>query len=203
MGYTHYWRTKTTSQAKFGAAIKKANKVLEARKGLLAGPNGEGPLVIKKKQVCFNGQGDESHETCFIDNSGKEFDFCKTAQKPYDDVVTAVLAIFAHELGEDFQVSSDGDHEEWASGVKLASQVLGEPVPNPIVPDADEQECTFLVRVKGVDAEALRVHLLSQYGVGLISIGSSDIRVAFSCLEESEAEPLFDCVHRAIQDLRG
>lgn len=59
------------------------------------------------------------------------------------------------------------------------------------------------IRVKGVDAEALRVHLLSQYGVGLISIGKSDIRVAFSCLEESEAEPLFDCVHRAIQDLRG
>ncbi len=59
------------------------------------------------------------------------------------------------------------------------------------------------VRVKGVDAEALRTHLLSQYGVGVISIGQSDIRVAFSCLEESEVEPLFDCIHGAIEELRG
>ena len=58
------------------------------------------------------------------------------------------------------------------------------------------------VRVKGVDAEALRVHLLEQYGVGLISIGTADLRVAFSCLELDEIEPLFACVHSAIQDLR-
>ena len=58
------------------------------------------------------------------------------------------------------------------------------------------------IRVKGVDAEALRTHLLSQYGVGVISIGQSDIRVAFSCLEESEVEPLFDCIHAAIEELR-
>ncbi len=58
------------------------------------------------------------------------------------------------------------------------------------------------IRVKGVDAEALRTHLLSQYGVGVISIGPSDIRVAFSCLEESEVEPLFDCIHGAIEELR-
>ena len=58
------------------------------------------------------------------------------------------------------------------------------------------------IRVKGVDAEALRQHLLSQYGVGVISIGSSDIRVAFSCLEEAEIEPLFECVHEAIGELR-
>ena len=58
------------------------------------------------------------------------------------------------------------------------------------------------IRVKGVDAEALRTHLLSQYGVGVISIGQSDIRVAFSCLEESEVEPLFDCIHGAIEELR-
>ncbi len=58
------------------------------------------------------------------------------------------------------------------------------------------------IRVKGVDAEELRVHLLSKYGIGLISIGSSDIRVAFSCLEEEEIAPLFDVVHQAIGELR-
>jgi len=58
------------------------------------------------------------------------------------------------------------------------------------------------IAVKGVDAEKLRLHLLDQYGVGLISLGPSDIRVAFSSLEEDDVEPLFDCIHRAIQDLR-
>ncbi len=57
------------------------------------------------------------------------------------------------------------------------------------------------IRLKGADAEALRTHLLSQYGVGVISIGQS-IRMAFSYLEESEVEPLFDCIHGAIEELR-
>ena len=58
------------------------------------------------------------------------------------------------------------------------------------------------IRLKrGVDAEQLRLHLLDHYGVGLIAIGKSDIRVAFSCLEIDEIEPLFDCVHRAICEL--
>jgi hypothetical protein len=56
------------------------------------------------------------------------------------------------------------------------------------------------VQVK-VDAEKLRVHLLSQYGVGLISTSASDIRIAFSCLEVEQIEPLFEVLHRAVQDL--
>ena len=57
------------------------------------------------------------------------------------------------------------------------------------------------IRIKGVDAEKLRVHLLEKYGIGLISIGSSDLRVAFSCLEIEDVEPLFESVHEAIQEL--
>ncbi len=57
------------------------------------------------------------------------------------------------------------------------------------------------VAVKGVDAEKLRVYLLDEYGVGLISTSETDIRVAFSCLEVDEIEPLFECLHKAIQEL--
>ncbi|MEZ4332071.1 MAG: aminotransferase class I/II-fold pyridoxal phosphate-dependent enzyme [Myxococcota bacterium] len=60
----------------------------------------------------------------------------------------------------------------------------------------------MLVEVKGVDAEKLRVHLLDEYGVGLIATSASDIRVAFSCLEVEEIEPLFEALHEAIQKLR-
>jgi len=57
------------------------------------------------------------------------------------------------------------------------------------------------IRVKGVDAEKLRLHLLEKFGTGVIAMGASDIRVAFSCLEVGQVEPLFECVADAIRDL--
>ena len=59
------------------------------------------------------------------------------------------------------------------------------------------------IRVKGVDAEKLRLQLLEKYGVGVISMGATDIRVAFSCLEIGQIEPLFECVADAIGDLKA
>jgi len=58
------------------------------------------------------------------------------------------------------------------------------------------------VRVHGVDAERLRVHLLDEYGVGLIATSPQDVRIAFSCLELDEIEPLFETLHEAIQKLQ-
>jgi aspartate/methionine/tyrosine aminotransferase len=58
------------------------------------------------------------------------------------------------------------------------------------------------LRVNGVDAERVRVHLLERHGVGLVSTGPTDLRVAFSCLEVDQVELLFETVHRAIQELR-
>ena len=57
------------------------------------------------------------------------------------------------------------------------------------------------IRLKTVDAEALRIHLLDRYGVGLISLGASNLRVAFSCLEEGEVDNLFETIHQGIKDL--
>jgi len=58
------------------------------------------------------------------------------------------------------------------------------------------------VKVKGVDAEKLRVHLLDRHQVGLIATSPTDIRVAFSCLELDQIEPLFETLHTAITELR-
>jgi aspartate/methionine/tyrosine aminotransferase len=57
------------------------------------------------------------------------------------------------------------------------------------------------VRVKGVPAEKVRTHLLEKYGIGLIASSETDLRVAFSCLEPDQIEPLFEALHRAIQEL--
>ncbi len=59
------------------------------------------------------------------------------------------------------------------------------------------------IRLKDVDAEQLRCHLLDQYGVGLIAIGDRNIRVAFSCLEETDVKTLFDLILQGITDLRS
>lgn len=57
------------------------------------------------------------------------------------------------------------------------------------------------IKLKNLDAETLRVHLLDKYGVGLISTGKSDLRVAFSCLDEKDIKELFDIVLQGTEDL--
>jgi len=57
------------------------------------------------------------------------------------------------------------------------------------------------LKLKGVDPEALRIHLLEHYGVGIISLGESDIRVAFSCVEEEGLKDLFDLIYQGFKDL--
>jgi aspartate/methionine/tyrosine aminotransferase len=59
------------------------------------------------------------------------------------------------------------------------------------------------LKLKTVEAEPLRVHLLDQYGVGLISLGKQDLRVAFSCVEKEDVQELFDIVLQGVKDLRA
>ncbi len=58
------------------------------------------------------------------------------------------------------------------------------------------------IQAKGVDGETLRRHLLDQYGVGLIASGGSDMRIAFSCVEEEDLEDLFDIIYKGIKELQ-
>jgi len=57
------------------------------------------------------------------------------------------------------------------------------------------------LKIKNVGAEALRVHLLDKYGVGAISIGKTDLRVAFSCIAEEDIKDLFELIYQAVKDL--
>lgn len=59
------------------------------------------------------------------------------------------------------------------------------------------------VKLKKVDAEVLRRHLLDRYEVGLISIGDKNLRVAFSCVEEEDLPELFDTIYQGVKDLGG
>ena len=57
------------------------------------------------------------------------------------------------------------------------------------------------IKLKTVEAETLRVHLLDNYGVGLIALGGGDLRVAFSCLDLDDVQLLFDTVLKGVEDL--
>jgi len=61
----------------------------------------------------------------------------------------------------------------------------------------------MLIKLKDVSAPKLREHLLDAHQVGLISTSESDLRIAFSCLEVDQVEPLFETLHTAVGELKA
>lgn len=59
------------------------------------------------------------------------------------------------------------------------------------------------LKLKQVQAEAVRQHLLLEYGVGTIALGDHDLRVAFSCIAEDSLEELFDIIYKAVLDIQS
>ena len=57
------------------------------------------------------------------------------------------------------------------------------------------------IRLKRVNAEKLRRHLLEKHGIGLVSIGERNLRIAFSCVEEAFIKPLFDSILEGVREL--
>ncbi|MNB71790.1 Aspartate aminotransferase [compost metagenome] len=57
------------------------------------------------------------------------------------------------------------------------------------------------LKLKTVNAEELRQHLIHQYGLGTIALGETDLRIAFSCIAEENLEDLFDLVYAGVRDL--
>lgn len=141
MGYTHYWAQPAHSSEEFDKIGDVVAKIIRlawmqgsaARGGQvkICGPLGKGKPKFLPQSISFNGaEPNFDHETFKIAARGTH-DFCKTARKPYDLVVTACLAYLASRHG--WSVSSDGDASDWEQGVELASEALGEPVPNPLI----------------------------------------------------------------------
>jgi aspartate/methionine/tyrosine aminotransferase len=59
------------------------------------------------------------------------------------------------------------------------------------------------LKLKGLDAESYRRHLLEKYGVGVIADGDRDIRVAFSAVEVEEIEELFALMAAAAKEMQA
>jgi len=60
----------------------------------------------------------------------------------------------------------------------------------------------MLLKLKELDAETYRKHLLEKYGVGVIADGKHDIRVAFSAVDIEELPKLYAVLADAARDLK-
>lgn len=124
MGYTHYFKNEGHEDDKknFLKVVAEAKKLYdnlpehsESAGGYYAeeplklfGGHGEGEPVFNENSIIFNGDAskDLDHETFAV--YPKPFhDFCKTARKPYDLMVCAVLISMKRHM-KNFTYTSDG-----------------------------------------------------------------------------------------------
>lgn len=136
MGYTHYWRQSRDFTEKEWKQIqdfsKKLLKSKDAKEIITSDKKDCDYLRINDHCVVFNGKKELSHETFALEryvptddkyhdkNKDGHFNFCKTAQKPYDLYVVAMLVFANHIAPDALKLSSDGDWNDWKRGYELA-----------------------------------------------------------------------------------
>lgn len=162
MGYTHYWRQyRDFTDEEWDYAREFFHKGLELLSEDLSfqttahdwgndpvsirGPQGTGEPLCNENEIGFNGckSLDLDHESFYVQKiaSGyvwsptQRFFFCKTARKPYDVLVVAMLMMF-HEMNPWFEWSSDGgdQHAPAMDGGRRLYNAIVEalcPWPNP------------------------------------------------------------------------
>ena len=58
------------------------------------------------------------------------------------------------------------------------------------------------LRVKGVEADTLRRHLIANHNLGTIALGPTELRVAFSCVRLEDIEGVFASIAKGVRALR-
>lgn len=67
--------------------------------------------------------GEAGHETFYLEPGQTGFTSCKTAQKPYDVAVVAILCLAEFYSEGTYGVQSDGGPADWEEGLALARQI--------------------------------------------------------------------------------
>jgi len=132
MGYTHYWHQENGDVPsdlweKFVSDCKKILALIQKSGVALCYEYDEprSKVHCSKDMVRFNGPNELGHETFILSPNEIDFQFCKTAQKPYDLAVCSCLILALHHFGDYISVSSDGDPADWTDAVRLVFQTFG------------------------------------------------------------------------------
>ena len=152
MGYTHYYdyAPEAISPKQAMLLCIDVADIIEYSQVEITGwdQNGsEEPEMNPEGRIAINGCSDDGHESFiinfsaptkpesidrylnflyekFIERDRRISAFCKTAHKPYDEIVTAIL-LRAADLIPDFNISSDGYWYDWSPGRDLYSNLFG------------------------------------------------------------------------------
>ncbi len=138
MGYTHYWYQMRDATPDQWVAICEAAQKIVAKSAVPVSreydEKNEQPFFGIDK-IRLNGVGDDGHETFLFTrkkgrplvtvDDGSTFAFCKTAHKPYDIVVCAILVVAHHYAPDVWRIESDGDPDAWMPGLRLACFATG------------------------------------------------------------------------------
>ena len=143
MGYTHYWRQQRDfTDTEWQELTRLAKLITADGQGILANAFSDknSKPTIDNEEISFNGIGDDGHETFCITrkkrdlydyekqdsiqdaymhdkSGGGVFNFCKTAHKPYDKYVVAVLCAIYRVQRDIMNISSDGNTADWTEGL--------------------------------------------------------------------------------------
>jgi hypothetical protein len=121
MGYTQYWTVTEPIPASVFTDAKLLIDEARTRRIVIAGWNGDGEPTATDSEIRLNGDRSEDldHETFMLEQTTK-LNFCKTARKPYDAVVAAIL-IRLKEALPSTDVLSDGawDDPGWVAARDL------------------------------------------------------------------------------------
>lgn len=139
MGYTVYFSQKRPFTTSEWGNIRAAVIPMFHRLKQIKGAAGVGRPEIGNERIVFNGDGSkgEDHESFILERDGNGFNFCKTARKPYDRFVKAVLIVANYYAPGVLEVTCDGDDEPdcWTEGVRIATiYANGIPAKSPCSP---------------------------------------------------------------------
>lgn len=129
MGYTHYFeQKKAVDDQTWKKITNDAKKIVEALKNELPtmklgtdDPNGQ---IFNNDRINLN-DVNYGHETFYLPRKDYNFNFCKTAQKPYDFAVCCILLLAHYHAPEHYNISSDGTSEDWSVASDFNARTLG------------------------------------------------------------------------------
>jgi hypothetical protein len=131
MGYTHYFKqNKPISDQQWQAFKKDAEIILDYiqnQLGIVLTSNDSNGIIINDNRVNMNGDKTYglNHETFYLEKDYKDFNFCKTAHKPYDLAVCSLLLLAHEHMPGHYNIHSDGNLDEWKEAMELNANLLG------------------------------------------------------------------------------
>jgi hypothetical protein len=153
VGYTHFFNQQAVpTQKQWKAIMSDAKKIIAYAKESnipLAYEYDEPqePPRVTSELIRFNGVLGGGHETFYLPRvmepgyRGEKFrfNFCKTARKPYDAVVGAILISMNDHAPGCWDIASDGDRSDWADCIDLYKQAIGKEAATDFLDPVEEE----------------------------------------------------------------